>query len=290
MNIASRTAKFINQFFDNKLSAQIDTALLKTFVDAEPTIAAAYETREYHRAIREIMKWCDRANQYVDEHKPWVLVKSPDTQAQAHAVCSTSLHLFRILMTYLSPVLPQLSARTATFLNTSLDWSTLSTPLGEHEIQSFTPLLQRLELNKVLHMMPTETAPAVDAQPNPTAAAVPAPASAEHATIGIDDFMKVDLRIAKIISAEAVPEADKLIKLQLDIGEDKPRQVFAGIKAAYPDPSPLEGKLTVMVANLAPRKMRFGLSEGMVLAAGPGGSDLWILEPHAGAQPCMRVK
>jgi methionyl-tRNA synthetase len=278
VNIASRTAKFINQLFDNKLSAHIDTALLKTFVDAEAAITVAYETREYHRAIREIMRWCDKANQYVDEHKPWVLVKSPDTQAQAHAVCSTGLNLFRVLMTYLSPVLPELSARTADFLNTSLNWTTLSTPLGEHEIQSFTPLLQRLELDKVLNMMPT---------PSDT---VKTMTPAENAFISIDDFMKIDLRIAKIISAKGVPEADKLIELQLDIGEDKPRQVFAGIKAAYPDPSTLEGKLTVMVANLAPRKMRFGLSEGMVLAAGPGGSDLWILEPHAGAQPGMRVK
>lgn len=283
VNIASRTAKFINQFFDNKLSDNVDKTLLKTFVDAEAAIASAYETREYHRAIREIMKWCDRANQYIDEHKPWVLVKSPDTQAQAHAVCSTGLNLFRLLMTYLSPVLPQLSARAAAFLNTPLDWTTLGTPLGKHEIQSFTPLLQRLELDKVIRMVPMTSDTIKTEKPT-------APLVNETPIISIDDFMKVDLRIAKIITAESVPEADKLIKLQLDIGEDKPRQVFAGIKAAYPDPSVLVGKLTVMVANLAPRKMRFGLSEGMVLAAGPGGSDLWILEPHEGAQPGMKVK
>jgi methionyl-tRNA synthetase len=281
VNIASRTAKFINQFFDNKLSNDVDKDLLKTFVDAETSIARAYETREYHRAIREIMKWCDRANQYVDEHKPWILVKSPDTQAKAHAVCSTGLNLFRILMTYLSPVLPQLSTRAATFLDMTLDWATLGTPLGEHKIQSFIPLLQRLEFEKVLQMMPTT--------PN-TVKTTTTMLTEKPTTISIDDFMKVDLRIAKIITAEGVPEADKLLKLQLDIGENKPRQVFAGIKAAYPDPSALVGKLTVMVANLAPRKMRFGLSEGMVLAAGPGGSDLWILEPHEGAQPGMKVK
>jgi methionyl-tRNA synthetase len=278
VNIASRTAKLINQVFHNTLSEHIDTAVLQTFIEAQDSIANAYETREYHRAIREIMKYCDKANQYVDEHKPWALVKSPNTQAQAHTVCSTSLHLFRVLIAYLSPVLPNLSARAATFLNASLDWKTLSTPLGKHQIQLFTPLLQRLELEKVLKLMSTTTVPATT------------PASSTNAQISIEDFMKVDLRIARILQAEVVPEADKLLKLQLDIGEEKPRQVFAGIKAAYPDPSILIGKLTVMVANLAPRQMRFGLSEGMVLAAGPGGSDLWILEPHAGAQPGMRVK
>jgi methionyl-tRNA synthetase len=282
VNIASRTAKFINQYFDNKLSPDIDQTLLQTFVDAEPLIASAYENREYHRAIREIMKYCDRANQYVDEHKPWLLVKSPDTQAQAHAVCSTSLNIFRILMIYLSPVLPELSARAAAFLNTTLDWESMGKPLGTHEIQSFTPLLQRLDIDKVIRMIPT-TPDTVKTEK--TAAPIN-----ETPTISIDDFMKVDLRIAKIVSAESVPEADKLIKLQLDIGEEKPRQVFAGIKAAYPDPNALVGQLTVMVANLAPRKMRFGLSEGMVLAAGPGGSDLWILEPHKGAAPGMKVK
>ena len=282
VNIASRTAKFINQLFDNTLSATIDTVLLDNFVAAESSIATAYETREYHRAIREIMKWCDKANQYIDENKPWILVKSPDTLTQAHIVCSTALHLFKVLMTYLRPVLPTLSERVADFLNSQLDWHTMGIPLGAHTIRPFSPLLQRLELEKVQHMMPNTP------ETEPTSPTVTP--SQDTTTISIDDVMKVDLRIAKILTAEHVPDADKLIKFQLDIGEEKPRQVFAGIKAAYPNPEVLVGKLTVMVANLAPRKMRFGLSEGMVLAAGPGGSDLWILEPHAGAQPGMKVK
>ena len=234
------------------------------------------------------MELADRANQYIDAEKPWTLIKDPAQHERAHAVCSLGINLFRVLMTYLKPILPITAEQSEEFLNTELRWQQRDQLLIQHKINAFKPLLQRITEEQI-NAMKTAAQNEIDSTTNSTAI------KNEHlsqepikAEITIDDFAKVDLRIAKIVKAEHLPEADKLLKLTLDLGGET-RQVFAGIKSAY-QPEQLEGKLTVLVANLAPRKMKFGVSEGMVLAAGPGGKDLWILNPDEGAQPGMRVK
>lgn len=300
VNLASRTAGFITKRFDGKLAKIADTTLTEAFLAKQDVIAEFYETREYGKAVREIMALADIANGFVADAAPWQMVKHDDQQEAAHQVCSNALNLFRILVTYLKPVLPRLAQDVEAFFQLPLTWDALGQDLAGHEIAPFKAMMQRVELDKVNAMVAdskdnlqvTADAPKT-AAPEKTAKA--SSVSSEplvddpiSETINFDDFAKIDLRIARIVKAEHVADADKLLKLQLDIGGET-RQVFAGIKSAY-SPEDLEGKLTVMVANLAPRKMRFGMSEGMVLAAGPGGSDLWILEPHEGAQPGMRVK
>ncbi|MDT3281152.1 methionine--tRNA ligase [Shewanella scandinavica] len=300
VNLASRTAGFITKRFDGKLAKINDTTLTEAFLAKQDVIADFYESREYGKAMREIMALADIANGFVADAAPWQMVKHDDQQEAAHQVCSNALNLFRILVTYLKPVLPRLAQDVEAFFQLPLTWDALSQDLAGHEIAPFKAMMQRVELDKVNAMVAdskdnlqvTADAPKT-AAPEKTAEA--SSGSSEplvddpiSETINFDDFAKIDLRIARIVKAEHVADADKLLKLQLDIGGET-RQVFAGIKSAY-SPEDLEGKLTVMVANLAPRKMRFGMSEGMVLAAGPGGSDLWILEPHEGAQPGMRVK
>ncbi|AUD60637.1 methionine--tRNA ligase [Shewanella sp. Pdp11] len=300
VNLASRTAGFITKRFDDKLAKINDTTLTEAFLAKQDVIADFYESREYGKAMREIMALADIANGFVADAAPWQMVKHDDQQETAHQVCSNALNLFRILVTYLKPVLPRLAQDVEAFFQLPLTWDALSQDLAGHEIAPFKAMMQRVELDKVNAMVAdskdnlqvTADAPKT-AAPEKTAKA--SSVSSEplvndpiSETINFDDFAKIDLRIARIVKAEHVADADKLLKLQLDIGGET-RQVFAGIKSAY-SPEDLEGKLTVMVANLAPRKMRFGMSEGMVLAAGPGGSDLWILEPHEGAQPGMRVK
>lgn len=300
VNLASRTAGFITKRFDGKLAKIADTTLTEAFLAKQDVIADFYESREYGKAMREIMALADIANGFVADAAPWQMVKHDDQQEAAHQVCSNALNLFRVLVTYLKPVLPRLAQDVEAFFQLPLTWDALSQDLAGHEIAPFKAMMQRVELDKVNAMVDdskdnlqvTADAPKT-AAPEKTAKA--SSVSSEplvndpiSETINFDDFAKIDLRIARIVKAEHVADADKLLKLQLDIGGET-RQVFAGIKSAY-SPEDLEGKLTVMVANLAPRKMRFGMSEGMVLAAGPGGNDLWILEPHEGAQPGMRVK
>ncbi len=287
VNLASRTASFICKRFDGKLADTLsEPALFKTFTDASERIAEAYEKREYSRAIRDIMALADEANRYVDEQAPWVIAKQEGQEAELSAVCSTTINLFRVLMTYLKPVMPELAARAESFLNVTLNWADIEQPLLAHTVSPFKALFTRVDPVKVAAMVEASKEEAqAAAAPKVTGPLADEPIAPE---ITYDDFAKLDLRVALIKKAEAVPEADKLLRLQLDLGGEV-RQVFAGIKSAY-SPEQLEGKLTVMVANLAPRKMRFGMSEGMVLAAGPGGKDLFILEPHAGAQPGMRVK
>lgn len=287
VNIASRCAGFISKKFDGKLSSTIsEPALLAEFTAAEQTIATAFENREYSRAIREIMALADKANQYIDAKAPWVLIKEDATKEEAHLVCSMGINLFKILMTYLKPVLPAMAQNVETFLNTELTWQEIDKPLVNHDISKFKALMQRVEMDKVNAMLEESkeslapTTPAID--PNSPLAKEPI---AEE--IEFNDFSKVDLRVAKIVKAEHVEGADKLLKLTLDLGGET-RQVFAGIKSAY-QPEDIEGKLTVMVANLKPRKMRFGMSEGMVLAAGPGGKEIYILNPDEGSKPGMRV-
>ena len=288
VNIASRCAGFIKKRFDNKLAATCsEPQLYQDFIDAGETIAQHYELREYGKAMRDIMALADRANQYIDNKKPWVLAKQDGMDQQVHDVCSTGLNLFRVLLTYLKPVLPVMAEKVETFFNIEpLDWKNYQAPLLDHSINKFKPLMTRIEQENIDKMLEQSKQDLAGEQPAEKQAKKSDndPIAAE---IQFDDFAKVDLRIAKIVKAEHVEGADKLLRLTLDIG-DETRNVFAGIKSAY-KPEDLEGKLTVMVANLAPRKMRFGISEGMVLAAGPGGKDLWILNPDDGAQPGMKV-
>ncbi|MFM5464030.1 methionine--tRNA ligase [Aeromonas simiae] len=287
VNLASRNAGFIAKRFDGQLAASCaEPELYAEFANARTAISEAYESREFSRAIREIMALADKANRYVDDKAPWVIAKQEGADAQLQAVCSVGINLFRVLMAYLKPVMPELAARAEAFLGETLTWDGIAAPLVSHTVAPFKALFSRIEPTKIEAMIEASKEDLAKEQaPKVTGPLADDPISE---TISYDDFAKIDLRVALIKKAEAVPEADKLLKLQLDIGGET-RQVFAGIKSAY-NPEDLEGKLTVMVANLAPRKMRFGMSEGMVLAAGPGGKDLWILEPQEGAQPGMRVK
>jgi methionyl-tRNA synthetase len=287
VNIASRCASFITKKFDATLSSNtINQDLLDEFKNASDNIAQLYEKRQYSRAIRDIMGLADKANQFIDAQAPWVTIKDPNKQQLTHDVCTLGINLFRILLVYLKPVLPKLAEQAEIFLNDTLDWDAAQRTLNNHQINKFKALMLRVDMDKVNAMVEDSKEnleATITLDPNSPLAKDPI---AE--TISFDDFAKIDLRIAKIVKAEHVEKADKLLRLELDLGGET-RQVFAGIKSAY-QPEDLEGKLTVMVANLAPRKMRFGLSEGMVLAAGPGGEDLWILEPQDGAQPGMKVK
>ncbi|HGE8265783.1 TPA: methionine--tRNA ligase [Aeromonas hydrophila] len=287
VNLASRNAGFIAKRFDGKLAATCaEPELYAEFANARTAIAEAYESREFSRAIREIMALADKANRYVDDKAPWVIAKQEGADAELQAVCSVGINLFRVLMAYLKPVMPLLAERAEAFLGETLSWDGVAQPLTNHQLAPFKALFSRIEPAKIEAMIDASKEDLAKEQaPKVTGPLADDPISE---TITYDDFAKIDLRVALIKKAEAVPEAEKLLKLQLDIGGET-RQVFAGIKSAY-NPEDLEGKLTVMVANLAPRKMRFGMSEGMVLAAGPGGKDLWILEPQEGAQPGMRVK
>lgn len=287
VNIASRCSGFIKKRFDGKLSVNLhDEALFKEFTQASESIKNNYEEREFAKAMRETMALADKANQYIDEHKPWVIAKEEVKDEELHAICSMGINLFRLLIIYLKPVLPSMATNVEAFLNVdALQWSDLQTPLLNHEINKFKPLMTRIEQDKIDAMIEDSKTDLEAAENKPSNPHLQKDPIAEQ--IQFDDFAKVDLRIAKIVKAEHVEGADKLLQLTLDIGEQ--RNVFAGIKSAYA-PEDLEGKLTVMVANLAPRKMRFGLSEGMVLAAGPGGKELFILNPDDGAEPGMKVK
>jgi methionyl-tRNA synthetase len=288
VNIASRCAGFIQRRFGGKLSDSLPRPeLYEQFVAAREAIAADFEGRNYQSAIRRIMKLADQANRYIDEEKPWVQIKEEGRESHVQAVCTQGINLFKVLITYLAPVLPFTAERAEAFLGRDVSaWSSIDEPMLGVPINVFQPLMTRvdpLKVNSVIEASKESLQPAT-----PESAVEPGSAIEDLADeITIDDFMKVDLRIARIISAESIPEADRLLKLTVDIGNET-RTIFAGIKSAY-DPAQLEGRLTVVVANLKPRKMRFGTSEGMVLAAGPGGEDLYVLEPDDGARPGMRV-
>ena len=321
VNIASRCAGFIGKRFEGRLggfdaSFELDYKL--QWHSAFKTIVLAYDERDYSRALREIMRLADLANQYVNDHKPWELAKQDGQEARLHVVCSTALTMFRDLTCYLKPVLPSLAAQVEAFLATPpMNWQEHWAPLpAGHAIQAYSHLMTRVErkqIDALLEANRETLAPAATAPVKAEAVTKAASSQQRHAEkqqhaaqaaetpsphISIDDFTKVDLRIAKIVNAEHVEGADKLIRLSLDIGETdeagnpRPRQVFAGIKSAY-DPATLIGRTTVMVANLAPRKMKFGMSEGMVLAASDAEGNtpgLFILSPDAGALPGMKVK
>lgn len=287
VNIASRTAKFVSKAGGKLATGLADEKLWSQFVEAAPRIADYYEQREYARAMRDIMGLADAANAWIADKAPWSLAKQEGSEAEVLAICSQGVNMFRALITWLAPVLPNTAQKAAEFLNSELSWNNAITPLAGHEIKKFKPLLQRVEKTQVDAVMDAAKESLAQLQAETKAASGFLSDDPIAEQIQFDDFAKVDLRIALIAKAEHVEGAGKLLRLTLDLGGET-RQVFAGIKSAYA-PEELEGKHTVMVANLAPRKMRFGVSEGMVLAAGPGGKDLWILEPHEGAKPGMRV-
>ncbi len=304
VNLASRCAGFIEKRFDGQLAAALpDAELYGRFIAAIDEVRSSFEARDAARAIRQIMALADEANRYIDEHKPWVLAKDPSREAELHGVCTQGLNLFRVLIGLLKPVIPFTAERAERFLRSPLSsFGQLAEPLLDHAIGPFEALLTRLDGKDTQALV----APAPGRQEagsvlarQDTRAVAPTPVEKkttikkpiikeESPVIGIDDFSKVDLRIARIVEAEGVEGADKLLRLLLDIGDEQ-RQVFAGIKSAY-DPSTLVGRLTVMVANLAPRKMRFGLSEGMVLAASDDRGGPFLLTPDSGAEPGMRVR
>ena len=298
VNVASRCAGFIHKRFGGMLAAEIhDEPLLQAFTEAAAGIAAAYEAREYARAMRAIMALADRANQYIDRHKPWEMARQDAAGTELQQVCSLGLNLFRILIIYLKPVTPGLVQRAETFLGVEpMTWNDLDTPLLEHPTRKFKPLLTRVEQDRIDAVIEASReslgggdagggSGAGEAAETENKYLADAPIAAQ---VTIDDFARLDLRVAKITRAAHVEGADKLLQLTLDLGGET-RNVFAGIKSAY-RPEDLVGRHTVMVANLAPRKMRFGVSEGMALAAGPGGKELFLLSPDQGAQPGMKVK
>ncbi|MFT4814428.1 MAG: methionyl-tRNA synthetase [Paracoccaceae bacterium] len=298
VNIASRCAGFISKGFNGQLSSELDNPeLLAEMQAANKEITNYYQEREYGKAIRLIMSLADKANQYINDKQPWVIAKEDKQSGELQQICSTGINSFRLLVIYLKPVLPAMAAQAEEFLNVSeLTWSDIDVLLLEHEIKKFKPLMTRVEADKVQAML-AETQAEFEANTSSVEPTVSIDSNDANSPfepeIDFEDFAKIDLRIARITGADHVEGADKLLKLTLDLGEDKQgekitRTVFSGIKSAY-NPANLKGKLTVVVANLKPRKMKFGLSEGMVLAAGPGGSDIWLLEPHEGAKPGMRV-
>ncbi|CAQ84980.1 MULTISPECIES: methionine--tRNA ligase [Photorhabdus] len=286
VNLASRNAGFINKRFSGKLADKLaDPALYQKFIDGAKVIEEEFNNREFSKAIREIMTLADLANRYVDEQAPWVVAKEEGRDADLQAICSMGINLFRVLMTFLKPVLPNLAERAEAFLNTELTWGNIEQPLLKHQICAFKALFNRIDMDKVNTMV----AASKENISTPQKVSGPLAETPIQDTITFDDFDKIDMRVALIKQADFVEGSDKLLKLILDLGGEI-RQVFSGIRSSYPDPKALEGRLTIMVANLAPRKMRFGVSEGMVMAAGPGGKDIFLLSPDSGAQPGMQVK
>ena len=285
VNIASRCAKFVTNGNNGILSSTIENqALWNQVSGAKDSIANHYENRDFSKAIREIMALADSANEYIAAKEPWKLNKDPDQQQKVQDICSLGINMFRVILTYLKPVLPSMAEAGETFLNDSLTWESVNQPLVKHQINPFTPLMQRIEKERVDAMVEASKQDLPKAiEPIISGPLVDEPLADE---ISFDDFIKVDLRVALIVKAEHVEGADKLLQLTLDIGGET-RLVFSGIKSSY-DPQSLEGRLTVMVANLAPRKMRFGMSEGMVLAAADK-KGIYLLEPDTGAQPGQRV-
>jgi len=293
VNIASRCAGFIARGWQGRLADRLpEPALYEEFAEARQRIGAAYEARDFATVVREVMQLTDRANLYIDQRKPWLMAKDPAQAGDVQGVCTQGLNLFRALVVYLKPIMPRLAAGAERFLGLApQQWEDVAQPLLGTTIGNYEPLATRVD--------PAATKALVDASAEnlkpsgiPTAAGTAptaaAPDPAGVPSISIDDFGRIDLRVARIASAELVEGADKLLKLTVDLGTER-RTVFAGIRQAY-SPEQLVGRLTVVVANLEPRKMRFGMSEGMVLAAGPGGKDIFLLSPDSGAEPGMKVK
>ncbi len=289
VNIASRCAGFITKNFDSLLASEINSGdLYDEFLKGREKIRIAYENREFSHAMREIMAYADQANQYLNDKKPWVLAKQGGKETELHEICTMGLNLYRFLITWLGPVVPDLCKRSEIFLNTTVtapkDWIKLDLPLLDHKINKFTTLLNRIEQKHIENMINTSKNGAVE---NSTTKAKLRNVAEQ---ITIDEFSKIDLRIGLVLSANAVDGSEKLLKLELDIGNEK-RTIFAGIKSSY-KPEDLIGRQVVVVANLAPRKMRFGTSEGMVLAASNNndGDNVFVIETSVNAKPGMRVR
>ncbi len=282
VNIASRCAGFITKQFDGQLAERLDDEdLFGEFVAEADAVAAEYEGREYSKAMRRVMALADRANRYIEARKPWLMIKDAAQRDDVQLVCTQGLNLFRTLMIYLAPVLPAVAERTrALFGDDAWRWADAAAPVLGRRIDKYEALLTRID--------PKQVNAVIEESKEAPAAAQPAATTTDEATVSIDDFARVDLRVARVVAAEPVEGADKLLRLTLDLGDSR-RQVFAGIKAAYA-PDALVGRHVIAVANLAPRKMRFGVSEGMVLAAGPGGEDIFLLSVDSGAEAGMRVK
>ncbi len=293
VNIASRCAGFVHKGNNGVLvAANAAPELTQAFLDATPSIAEAYEVRDFARAMREIMALADRANAWIAEKAPWSLAKQEGRTDEVQAVCAAGINLFRQLIIFLKPVLPELARDAERFLNVEpLTWNDHTTWLAEHSLNPFQALMTRIDPVKVQAMTDASKQDLAAAQDPAVAATGNGELAKEPlaAEIDFDAFAAVDLRVALILKAEAVEGADKLLRLTLDIGDEQ-RNVFSGIKSAYPDPAALEGRLTMMIANLKPRKMRFGVSEGMVMAAGPGGEEIYLLSPDSGAKPGQRIK
>ncbi len=294
VNIASRCAGFIIKYYEGRLASTLpEPEFYVEAVAAGKSIAAHYENRALGAAMREVMALADRTNQYIDTKKPWVLAKEAGREAELQAVCTQGINLFRVIMTYLKPVLPRTATRAEAFLRDQpLRWESRESPLLDHCVAPFEPLLTRVDPKRVQAMLDAEQGPGVAVPPPKVpgkAVTPPAPSREPIApTIAYESFAAIDLRVARIVAVDDVPEADKLLRLTLDLGGET-RTVFAGIKAAYTAPD-LVGRLTVVVANLAPRTFRYGVSEGMVLAAGPGGKEIFLLSPDQGSKPGMRIK
>ena len=293
VNLASRTAKFVQEIGLAEAYPD-DGGLFQQGAEAGSAIADAYEACDFNRAMRLIMELADRANPYVESHEPWKLKKDPERQQELQAVCTVALNLFRQIAIYLKPVLPEIAEKTDALLGEPItDWAQAATPLTGSPVAKFEHMMKRIEQKDVDAMIEEskeENAAAAETANEAQYADSPQPLIDEPLAeeITFDDFMKVDLRVARVVKAEHVEEANKLLKLTLSLGGDETRQVFAGIKKAY-NPEDLEGRLVVMVANLAPRKMRFGVSEGMITAAGPGGEEVFMLGIDEGALPGQRV-
>ena len=277
INIASRCSGFINKQFDNKLSETLDDLdLYNQFIEKSEDISNHFENREYSKAMRQVMLLADSANRYIEEKKPWIMIKNINERDEVQKVCTQGINLFRVLMIYLSPVIPKISDGVVELLNEEKwKWSDISQPLLGTKIKKFKPLLTRIENEKVEKMMVRSSD---DKKTN----------SSNDDNITIDDFLKIDLRVGLIKHAEEIKEADKLLKLNIEL-DGESRTIFAGIKSAYKTDE-LIGRQVVVAANLAPRKMRFGVSEGMVLAAGPGGENIFLLSVDEGAKPGMKIK
>jgi methionyl-tRNA synthetase len=294
INIASRTAGFLVKHFNGILATEVDNAeLMGKFSAQTDNIAQLYEAGEYSKAVRDITALADLANQYIAYHEPWAMVKNPELLTKVQLVCSQAINMFRFLAIFLKPILPATAEKAEAFLGVDpLKWADCESLLREHKINKFKPMLQRVESKTVAQLVEAsaQSGQTNDASGDSSAGrqkSATGNAAETRAFIDLSDFTKVSLKIAKIISAEPVEGSDKLLKLTLDVG-DHQRSVFSGIKEAY-NPEDLVGRLTVVVANLAPRKMRFGLSEGMVLAAGSGGGDVFLLSADSGAQPGMDI-
>jgi methionyl-tRNA synthetase len=260
---------------------------MEALLSAAPNIRQHFEDRNYNRAVREIIALADKVNQFIDDKQPWTLAKEATNDAQVHRVCSDAIQAFRILMCYLSPILPEMATNASDFLNTALTFQSLESGLlaGGHKIDNFKPLMQRIEAAAVEALVSSEAA---ESSPTDQPKKAKLPALDTQDQIDFESFAKVDLRVAEIVAAETIEEADKLLRLTVSLG-DTQRTIIAGIKSAY-SAEQLVGRQIVVVANLAPRTMRFGVSEGMALAAGPGGGDLFLISPDSGAKAGMQVK